>query len=247
MSGPEKLNKVEVCFTPELYRFYHNKKAIVVIADILRATTAIVAAFENGVQKLIPVATVEEAKEMKKKGFLLAAERDGVVLDFADFGNSPFNFTGERVSGKTIAYSTTNGTNAVQMARDCFRVVIGAFINLGALSQWLIRQQHDVVIFCAGWKGKFNLEDSLFAGALAEILLNSENFYTDCDSARASVDLWTMSKENIVNYMEKAAQRHRLKKLGLDDVLEYCLTMSVTEKIPVLQDGYLVNLSELNS
>lgn len=241
----EKRKKVEVCFTPELYRFYHNENAIVIIADILRATTAIVTAFENGVIKLIPVATVEEAREMKKKGFLLAAERDGVVLDFADFGNSPFNFTRERVAGKTIAYSTTNGTNAIHMARNCYRVVVGAFINLGALTEWLIQQEHDVVIFCAGWKGKFNLEDSLFAGALAESLLGNKNFFTDCDSVMAAMDLWLLAKNDLHGYIEKAAQRHRLRKLGLDDVMEYCHTLNVTDKIPVLKDEYLVNLSEL--
>lgn len=237
--------KVEVCFTPELYRFYHHNDSIVVIADILRATTAIVTAFENGVGILIPVATVEEARNYKEKGFLVAAERDGLVLDFADFGNSPFNFTRERVKGKIIVYSTTNGTNAVQMAKECYRVVIGAFINMDALASWLIREEKDIVIFCAGWKGKFNLEDSLFAGALADIILKTPDFYTDCDSVQASLDLWSLAKYNLPEYIEKAAQRHRLKKLGLDDVLEYCHTLNLTKVIPILKDGYITELSNL--
>ncbi len=237
------MNKVEICFTPELYRFYHQKDAIVVIADILRATSAIVTAFENGVEKLIPVATLEEAMNCKNKGLLLAAERNGVVLDFADFGNSPFNFTRERIAGKTIAYSTTNGTNAIQMAKDSYRVVIGAFINLSAIANWLMDQKRDVLIFCSGWKGKFNLEDSLFAGALAEQLLESTHFHTDCDSVQASLDLWSLAKTDLLAYIEKAAHRHRLKKLGLDDILEYCHTINTTDKIPVLKDGFLVELS----
>lgn len=237
--------KLEVCFTPELYRFYHNREAIVVIADILRATTAIVTAFENGVEKLIPVATVEEARKYKYQGYLLAAERDGVVLDFADFGNSPFNFKKDMVEGKTIAYSTTNGTNAVQMAAECYRVAIGAFINLDALAQWVLQQNHDVVIFCAGWKGKFNLEDSLFAGALSKILLASSVFESDCDSVQASLDLWKLAEPDVMAYIEKAAQRQRLKKLGLDDVMEYCHTLNLTNKIPVLKDGCLVEVSKL--
>jgi 2-phosphosulfolactate phosphatase len=237
--------KLEVCFTPELYRFYHNREAIVVIADILRATTAIITAFENGVEKLIPVATVEEARNYKNQGYLLAAERDGIVLDFADFGNSPYNFTKDRVAGKTIAYSTTNGTNAVQMAGECYRVVIGAFINLGALAQWILQQNRDVVIFCAGWKGKFNLEDSLFAGALSKILLESSVFESDCDSVHASLDLWKLAEPDVMTYIEKAAQKQRLKKLGLDDVLEYCHTLDLSNKIPVLKEGYLVEISHL--
>jgi 2-phosphosulfolactate phosphatase len=238
----KRQRKLEVCFTPELYKFYHNKDSIVVIADILRATTAIVTAFENGVKELIPVASIEDAETLKSKGYLLAAERDGIVLDFADFGNSPFNFTGEQVSGKTIAYSTTNGTNAVQMARDCYMVAIGAFINLSSLAGWLVRENKDVVIFCAGWKGKFNLEDSVFAGALSERLLKSGYYSTECDSVNASLDLWEHAKSDLTNYIDKAAQRHRLKKLGLDDVIEYCHTIDASEKIPVLKNGVLVDL-----
>lgn len=239
-----KVNKVEVCFTPELYRFYHNPEAIVVIADILRATTAIVTAFENGADKIIPVASVEEAKKHKEQGYLLAAERDGVVLDFADFGNSPYNFTMDRVEGKTIAYSTTNGTNAIQMAGECYRVVIGAFINFSALAEWLLKQERDILIFCAGWKGKFNLEDSLFAGALSEKILDSSQFHSDCDSVYASMDMWTLAKPDIMTYIKKAAQRERLKKLGLDNVIEYCHTFDLTKKIPVLKDGFLVEISD---
>lgn len=239
-----KGNKIEVCFTPELYRFYHNRETIVVIADILRATTAIVTAFDKGVEKIIPVGSVEEARKYKEQGYLLAAERDGLVLDFADFGNSPYNFTRDRIEGKTIAYSTTNGTNAIQMAGECYRVVIGAFINFSALADWLVKQERDILIFCAGWKGKFNLEDSLFAGALSEKILVSSRFHTDCDSVFASMDLWTLAKPDIMAYIEKAAQRKRLKKLGLDDVLEYCHTFDLTHKIPVLKDGFLVEISK---
>src|SRR6266542_5954411 len=111
---------VEVSFTPASFDCFRNPRAVVVVVDVLRATSAICAAFMNGVDKIIPVGTVEEARAYKQKGFLVAAERDGLVLDFADFGNSPYNFTPERVKGKTIVYSTTNGTQAIQMASSCY-------------------------------------------------------------------------------------------------------------------------------
>jgi 2-phosphosulfolactate phosphatase len=107
------MNHIEVCFSPALYADYENKEAIVVVTDILRASSAIVTAFMNGVERLIPVGTLEEAKAYKDQGYMVAAERDGIVRDFADFGNSPYNFSADRVHGKEIVYSTTNGTQAV--------------------------------------------------------------------------------------------------------------------------------------
>ena len=94
--------------------------SIVVIIDILRASSAICTAFANGAASIIPVADVGEAREYKSKGYLVAAERDGFVLDFADFGNSPFNFTREKVEGKTIVYSTTNGTGIINQASSAY-------------------------------------------------------------------------------------------------------------------------------
>ncbi len=120
----EKL-KIEVCYSPALFPYYENQDAIVVVTDILRASSAIVTAFMNGVERIIPVGTLEEAKAYKEKGYMVAAERDGIVRDFADFGNSPYNFTPERVRGKQIVYSTTNGTNAIQLASRAARYLSG--------------------------------------------------------------------------------------------------------------------------
>jgi 2-phosphosulfolactate phosphatase len=234
----EKRN-IEVCFSPALFPQYKNKEAIVVIVDILRATSAIVTAFMNGVDKIIPVGTLEEAENMKNKGFMVAAERDGIVRDFADFGNSPYNFTPERVKGKEIIYSTTNGTQAINEASECYRVVIGAYLNFTALCNWLIKEKRDVVVLCAAWKNKFNLEDSLFAGAISECLLKSGGFETICDSVHASVDLYNLASDDLLQYIEKAAQRHRLKKNKLDDVLGYCHTFDLTTLIPFLEENYL--------
>ncbi len=236
--------KVEVCFSPALFNYYQNPEAIVVVVDVLRATSAICAAFMNGVEKVIPIGTVEEAIEYKNKGYLVAAERDGFVLDFADFGNSPFNFTANRVKGKTIVYSTTNGTQAINIASSCYSVVIGAFINISALSNWLKKQQRDVIIFCAGWKGRFSLEDTILAGALTEKLLESASYETVCDSALASLDLWYVAKPNLLVYINKTAQRNRLKKNGLDDVIEYCHTPDITDIIPIYTNGFLTAITQ---
>lgn len=234
--------KIEVCYSPALFPFYENREAIVVVTDILRASSAIVTAFMNGVERIIPVGTLEEAKAFKDKGFMVAAERDGIVRDFADFGNSPYNFTPGRVRGKKIVYSTTNGTNAIQLASSGSQVLIGAYLNIAALADHIRKERKDLLVLCAGWKNKYNLEDTLFAGALAELVLEDEAFDTICDATLGAIDLYIKAKEDMMGYIEKVAQRHRLKRNNLDDVIAYCHETDLTELIPVLQGDYLVAL-----
>jgi 2-phosphosulfolactate phosphatase len=237
----EKRN-LETCFSPALYEPERHIGAIVVVIDILRATSAMCTAFENGAESIIPVATVSEAKEYKEKGYLVAAERDGYVLDFADFGNSPFNFTSEKVAGKTIVYSTTNGTGIIKIASSAGFIIIGSFLNISALTSWISKQERPVVLFCAGWKNRFSLEDTICAGAIAERLMSTSLYSTICDSTHAALDLWSLAKRDISGYIEKVAQRSRLRDKKLDDCIPFCLTMDFTSKIPVIRDGVLVSL-----
>jgi 2-phosphosulfolactate phosphatase len=232
--------KLETCFSPALYNPDEYKNSIVVVIDILRASSAICTAFANGAVKVIPVGDVAEAREYKSKGYLVAAERDGFVLDFADFGNSPFNFTKDKVEGKTIVYSTTNGTGIINLASSSYMTVIGSFLNMSALVKYLIVQDRDVLLFCAGWKNRFNIEDSVCAGAFAEKLLGSNSFSTICDSTLAATDLWTLASPDLPGYIDKAAQRSRLRDKKLDDCIEFCLTPDITSVIPVLKNGVLV-------
>ena len=236
----QETKSVEVCFSPVLFPDILAKdEFIVVLVDILRATTTICTAVANGVQAIIPVATHDEARQLKAKGFLVATEKDGVQLDFADFGNSAFSFTADRIAGKTLVYCTTNGTRALQIAKGASGIAIGAFINISALTEWLTRQRRDVVILCSGWKNRFCLEDTLFAGALTARLLETGRFHTECDSAQASMDLWSLARGDVLGYIEKAAHRHRLKKLRLDDVIPYSFSCDLVEVVPVF-DGRVI-------
>ncbi|MBN2680868.1 MAG: 2-phosphosulfolactate phosphatase [Bacteroidales bacterium] len=226
--------KLEVCFSPIQFPLFQTDDKIVVVVDILRATTVITTMFINGVNKVIPVKTIEEAKELKKTGLLVVAERDGQKLDFADFGNSPFYFTKEVVENKTLVYSTTNGTNALTLGLNSNKVIVGSFLNISSIVEYLNKSLTDVIILCAGWKDRFSLEDCLFAGALTKKLLEAGCFYTKCDSANASVDLWEKAQENLDAYLEKVAQKHRLQKLGLHNVIPYCFEHDKTNLIPYL-------------
>jgi len=232
---------VEVCFSPALYReILTREDFIVVLTDILRASTSVCAAFENGARSIIPVATLEEARQLKEQGFLVASEQDGKKLDFADFGNSAFQFTPESIGGKTLVYCTTNGTRAMAMASEATKMAMGAFTNISALTGWLTRQRQNVVVLCSGWKNKFCIEDALFAGALSEKLLENPMFQTHCDSAVAAMDLWQLAQKDILAYIEKAAHRGRLKKLGLDDIIPYTFTPDSTQVVPVYNGKEIV-------
>jgi 2-phosphosulfolactate phosphatase len=231
---------LETCFSPALYEADCHTDSIVVIIDVLRASSSICTALANGAEKIIPGAEVSEARDYKSRGFLVAAERDGFVLDFADFGNSPFNFTKEKVSGRNIVYSTTNGTTIINLTSSACMTVIGSFLNIGALTGWLIKQNKNVLLQCAGWKNKFNIEDTVCAGAIAKILLQSNAFTTICDSTQAALDLWSLASSDLLAYIEKAAQRTRLRDKKLDDCIEFCLTPDFTDKIPILKNGVLV-------
>ncbi len=237
----KKKRQLEVCLSPAIYDKHANNENIVVVIDVLRATSTICTAFANGVRQIIPVATVEEARQKKEEGYTVASERDGYVLDFADFGNSPFNFSVDKVKDKDIVYSTTNGTRCIHMASHSKEVLIGSFLNLSALAGYLIEQDAPVLLFCASWKDRFSLEDTVCAGALAERLLASGNYDSICDAVTASTDLWSIAKNDLNQYSLKTAQKGRLASKGLDDCIEFCHQLDFTDLIPYYSDGRLLS------
>jgi 2-phosphosulfolactate phosphatase len=233
---------LDVCLTPALIPLYNVEEYIVVVIDIFRATSSICYGIENGAEAIIPVSEVEECAAYREKGlnYLLAAERNGEVVAGFDFGNSPFSYTPEMVSGKTVVLTTTNGTHALHLSRSAKRVVIGSFLNLTALCDWLKTQQENVLLVCAGWKNNFNLEDTLFAGAVIEQLKQSG--YTLDDPAIAANDLFQLGKDDIGQYLSKTSHGERLKKLGIEKDIAFCLQVDITSAIPVLDGEKLVKL-----
>jgi 2-phosphosulfolactate phosphatase len=147
------------------------------------------------------------------------------------------------VGGKTIVYSTTNGTGIINLASTASTIAVGSFLNIGALKRWITGQEKDVMLFCAGWKNRFNLEDTVFAGALATSLMESGHYSTMCDSTLAAIDIWSIAGRDLRGYIEKVAQRTRLKDKKLDDCIDFCLTSDFTDKIPVMKDGLLTCLT----
>ena len=235
---------VEVCLSPALLHLTPTAGKTVVIIDVFRATSTIAAALHNGAQEIIPVATVEEAIAIGKAtpNSLTAGERDGKVAAGLQYGNSPAEYPSAFIGGKTLVLTTTNGTKLLHMVQDAAQIVTGAFLNLTALGSYLLQQGNNVVLGCAAWKDKFNLEDTVFAGALAERLLAGGYTTTD-DATRCAVYLNRQAGGNYANFLRDSSHYHRLAAYGLERDLVYCSTPDLHPVVPVL-DGKRLVISE---
>lgn len=233
---------VEVCFTPDIYGYFENKFEIVVVIDVLRATSAICSAIHNGVNSIVPVSTVEEAMTYKEKGFIVGAERQGEIVEGFDIGNSPFSYMDPKLKGKDIVLTTTNGTRAINIAREAPTVVIGSLINLNYLVEWLLQENKNVLCLCSGWKGNFNLEDTICGGAIADELLKTGRYTSDEDSSVAAKYLYQSAKGNYFGFLKSSSHRRRLKRLNLNEDVKFCLTPNQMNVIPVLKDGKIVKM-----
>ncbi|MBS1764944.1 MAG: 2-phosphosulfolactate phosphatase [Bacteroidetes bacterium] len=236
---------VEVCLTPALFYQYDVSQSIVVVIDILRATSSICVAFQYGAHSIVPVTTTEESLAYREKGFLVGAERQGSMVEGFDFGNSPFSYMDDKIRGRDIALTTTNGTRAMHLARSAAMVVAGSFLNLQTLADWLIKQNQNVLCLCAGWKDTFNLEDAIFAGALAEKLLPHFELTPHRDSALAAMRLYNIARNDMYEFLAQSSHRTRLERLKVDEDVIYCLTPDQTQVVPVLRNGVLYNHRDL--
>jgi 2-phosphosulfolactate phosphatase len=173
---------------------------------------------------------------MAKSGFITSGERNGEKVEGFDKGNSPFEYM-EEVRGKKIAFTTTNGTQAISKSMEARDVVIGAFLNLSAVAKYLAGSPNNVLVVCAGWKGKVNLEDTLFAGAVVEKL--KDNFAVDDDSAVIAQHLYNLAKTDKVGFLKNASHIKRLNRLGIHEDIVFCLTEDKYDVVPRLKDGIL--------
>ena len=229
--------KLEVCYTQDLFPVYFTKKeCVVVVIDIFRATSAICTAFQEGVNQIIPVATIEEARAYQSKGYVAAAERHGEIVEGFDIGNSPFSYMNPELKGKDVVLSTTNGTQAIEKAKAAEQIIVGSFLNLTAVCKHLENENRDVILLCAGWKGRYNLEDSLFAGAVVDYFEGSKVFTGIADSSLAARQMYQAAKGNLNDFLKNSSHRRRLQRLNLEKDIEYCLQIDTMDLVPIF-DG----------
>jgi 2-phosphosulfolactate phosphatase len=236
------IRKVEVVPSPALFPVYfENTDCTVVVIDVFRATSAICAAFESGIDSLIPVATLDDAIEYKKKGFLVGAERNAEVVEGFDFGNSPLGFKDGQFKGETIVLTTTNGTKAIDIAKSAAKVVVGAFTNLSAVCDYIEKEDKDVLLLCAGWKDRFNLEDTLFAGAVVKKISQNLRFTNLSDSSIAARNMYESAESDLFEFLGESSHRKRLSRMNMEEDIIYCLTLDQSTIVPVLDGDEIVS------
>jgi 2-phosphosulfolactate phosphatase len=229
---------IDVCLSPDLMHLYKVEDRTVVVVDILRATSCMTTALAHGIASIIPVASLEEGLALKSDEVYTAGERDGKKVDGFDLGNSPFEYMQEHLHGKSVAFTTTNGTQAIVKSLGAREIVIGSFLNLSAVVSHLRESANNILVVCAGWKGKFNLEDTLFAGALVELL--ADRVAPECDAPLAARSLYKAAKNNMADFLKNSSHVQRLARLGIEKDVVFCLTADIYNVVPVLQNGTLV-------
>lgn len=233
---------LHTCISPALLHLYDLNNSIVVIIDVFRATSTIASALYNGAKAVIPVDSVPKAIEISKRiDGIAAGERDGMIAEGLKHGNSPLEYPREFVEKKTLVLTTTNGTRLLQMAIDknADAIVSGSFPNLSAVCDYLVKQNKNVVLGCAGWKDRFNLEDTLFAGAVISNI--KKNFEIHCDSSLMAETMYAKQKNKLLEFAPQLTHYHRLvERFGLIEDIRFCLTPDVANVLPVYTDGKLV-------
>lgn len=228
--------------SPALLHLYDLSNSIVVIIDVFRATSTIASALYNGAKCVIPVDTVPKAIEISKNiGGIAAGERDGKIAEGLQHGNSPLEYNREFIENKTLVLTTTNGTRLLQMALDknADTIISGSFPNLSAVCNYLLAEKKNVVLGCAGWKDRFNLEDTLFAGAVIHQV--SKYFTVHCDSSLMAETMYTKYQNKLMDFAPKLTHYHRLvERFGLIEDIRFCLTKDVANVLAIYSDGKLI-------
>lgn len=226
------MRTIEVCLSPELIHQHQLNGKLVVIVDIFRATSCIVTGIANGVASFKPVAEVEECIALGKQGYLMAGERGGIKIPEFNIGNSPLEYLEEDIEGKKVAITTTNGTLAIAKSDGAEEIIIGSFLNLDAISEYILDSRLDVLIHCAGWKGTPNLEDTLFAGALIDEC--AEELKPFGDSALLAHQLYVGNHENLLGLAKQSGHAERLRGFGIEKDLEFCFAVDEYPVLPKL-------------
>lgn len=230
---------IEVCLTPALIQQFDLTGKIVVVVDIFRATSCMVAGLSNKVKAIYPVATVEECLVLGEQGMLMAGERGGIKIEAFDLGNSPFDYLQDHVAGREVAVSTTNGTLALSKSQEADEILVGAFLNLATTTQYLKGLKKNLIIHCAGWKGTVNLEDTLYAGALIDRIGNAE---LKDDAAFLAHSLFLQHQNDLLSAAEQSAHAQRLAVFGIKKDIAFSLQDSIYNSVIRLEGDKLLRV-----
>lgn len=243
---PQSHSKKPALFTvlsPSLLHLYDLSSSMVVIIDILRATSTIATALHNGAKEIIPVDSVAECIRLSKQmAAISAGERDGQIAEGLAYGNSPFIFSSAFIKGKSLVLTTTNGTRLLHeaLSANAREIITGSFNNFSSVAEHLVSAKKNVVLACAAWKNKINIEDTLFAGAIIQAVC--DHFEISCDASQIAATLYGQAQEDLFEFMKRnnASHYHRLMGFGLEQDIRYCLTKDAADVLSVYENGRLV-------
>ena len=239
----QKTPTLNTCLSPSLLHLYDVRSSIVVIIDILRATSTIATALFNGAKSIIPVDSVADCIKLgKQMDVITAGERDGKIADGLKYGNTPLQYQPQFIKGKTLVLTTTNGTRLLHMAlaENALSIITGSFCNLTAVCNYLTGQNKNVILACAAWKDRINIEDTLFAGAVISRIKG--HFYQNCDASRIAETLYQQAEGDLFGFMrdQNASHYHRLMTYGLEEDIRFCLTIDNANQLILYKEGRLI-------
>jgi 2-phosphosulfolactate phosphatase len=214
---------------------------VVVVIDMLRATTVIITALKNNCSKVVPVVTVEEAiklSEGNRENYVLGGERRALKIEGFDCSNSPLEYTEEVVGNKTLIITTTNGTKAIHGSKAAEQIIIGGMINGRAVAEKLIEINKDVVFVNAGTYGQFSMDDFICSGYIINCVL--ENSKAELSDIAFTAQHIYCNHKDITSYLQHARHFNVLKELGLEEDLKYCCSKDITDIVPIYKNGIIV-------
>lgn len=234
---------ITTSLSPPLLNLYDVSSSIVVIIDVLRATSTIASALYNGAKSIVPVDSVADCIKLgKQMDAITAGERDGQIAEGLKYGNTPLQYTPDFIKGKTLILTTTNGTKLLHMAltEGAKGILTGSFCNISSVCDYLVRENKNVILACAGWKDRVNIEDTLLAGAIVNRV--KENFHQNCDASQISESIYLLAKNDLFGFMKEknASHYNRLMGFGLEEDIRYCLTEDNANILCLYDGGRLI-------
>lgn len=229
--------KIEVFFSPTHVDELSMRGRNVVIIDVLRSSTTICAALKNGAREVIPAPDIENATKisanLSSDSRLLGGERQGKKIDGFDLGNSPLEYTPEKIGGKTIVFTSTNGSETAYKCRYASMALIGAFVNVSSVVQSIVDVGGTWTIICSGQQGAFSIEDATCAGMIISKIQAALEVETD-DAGLTALILYKNFKRSIVGMLRRSTHGRYLASIGFSEDLKFCAAVDSVPIVPTL-------------
>lgn len=240
--------KVEVFLTGSVVTEEDVKGRTVIVIDVLRASSTIATALQNGARAVVPVPDMAEAgkiaSNMDPESYLLGGERGGDRIEGYHKGNSPLEYTPEVVEDRTIIFNTTNGTAAITQARSAEHLVIGSFLNASRVVEFALSSQLDIAIICAGWRNRVSLEDTLCAGMLLYRLWDGAEPGLVSDTAHIAFTQYEHDRDDLQRSLRRCNHAQWLASKGYEDDVEYCFQIDALPVLPYYEENRLILRTE---